>query len=199
VRGEESAGRARTPGTSRRGARSGTARRAGADAEAAANAAPKTPDDIRELALKALERRRRTRSELATWLRQRGVSTAESAPILDRLTEVGLLDDLEYARVYLARRAASRPRGARLLRLELLAKGVPAELADQALDERGDDADPVAEALKAARPLLSRGAGLDPRARKQRYWAFLARRGFSTDVIERAWREAGAPDGDDGE
>lgn len=195
MRGEESAGRSKAPASARRRSRSGAV--TGAATGADADAAPKTPDDIRELALKALERRRRTRSELTTWLRQRGVSPAESAPILDRLADVGLLDDLEYARVYLARRAASRPRGARLLRMELLAKGVPAELADQALAERGDEADPVADALKAARPLLSRGAGLDPRARKQRFWAFLARRGFSTDVIERAWRESGAPDGDD--
>lgn len=187
----------REEGRPERTTSSGSRRRS--RSERPADAAPRTPDDIRELALRGLERRRRTRSELATWLRQRGVSTAESAPILDRLTEVGLLDDLEYARVYLARRAASRPRGARLLRLELLSKGVPAELADQALAERGDDADPVAEALKAARPLESRGADLDPRVRKQRYWAFLARRGFATDVIERAWREAGVPRGDDEE
>jgi regulatory protein len=108
------------------------------------------------------------------------------APVLDRLTEVGLVDDRAYARVYLERRAASRPRGARLLRGELLAKGVPADVADEALAERRDATDPVEDALKALRPWLPRNLALEPRERRRKLWQFLARRGFSSDVIERA-------------
>src|SRR6185503_9214955 len=99
-------------------------------------------EEIREIVLAALERRRRTRSQLETILRRKGVKPGDFSVVLDRLTEVGLIDDLQYARVYLERRAASRPRGARLLRAELLAKGVPSDLADQALAERREESDP---------------------------------------------------------
>ncbi|MDZ4803908.1 MAG: regulatory protein RecX [Candidatus Eisenbacteria bacterium] len=143
-------------------------------------------DAIREEALRALERRRRTRSEVATILRRKGGSAAEFDPVLDRLTEVGLIDDLQYARVYLEHRAAGKPRGARLLRSELQAKGVPGPLIDQALAERRDEHDPLDDAMKALRPKLNALSRLPERDRKRKAWEFLARRGFSGDVIERA-------------
>lgn len=123
---------------------------------------------------------------MATFLRRKGVSAAEFDPVLDRLTEVGLINDLEYARVYLEHRAAGRPRGARLLRSELQAKGVPAPLIEQALAERREDHDPLDDALKALRPKVAALSRLPERDRKQKAWEFLARRGFSGDVIERA-------------
>lgn len=148
--------------------------------------APSGVDAIREAALRTLERRRRTRSEVALILRRKGVSPAEFDPVLDRLTEVGLIDDLQYARVYLEHRATGRPRGARLLRMELQAKGVPGPLIDQALAERLEDHDPLDDALKALRPKVMALLRLPERERKRKAWEFLARRGFSGDVIERA-------------
>ena len=147
-------------------------------------------ENIRKIVLASLERRRRTRSELETILRRKGFGSPAFGPILDRLTEVGLIDDLQYARVFLERRAASKPRGARLLRSELLAKGIPGDVADQALAERKAESDPVDDALKALKLWLPRQAKLEPRERRQKLWQFLARRGFSADVIEQAARRA---------
>lgn len=149
------------------------------------------PERIRQVILAALERRRRTRSQLETVLRRKGFAAPACAPILDRLTEVGLIDDLEYARVYLRRRVAGKPRGARLLRAELLGKGVPGAEADRALAEFAAEAgDPAEDALRALGPLLKRNATLEPRLLRQKAWQFLARRGFAGDVVERALREA---------
>ncbi|HEX7879876.1 MAG TPA: regulatory protein RecX, partial [Candidatus Eisenbacteria bacterium] len=104
------------------------------------------------------------------------MKAADFDPVLDRLTEVGLIDDLEYARVYLERRAAGKPRGARLLRNELMAKGVPGGLIDQALAERKDDHDPAEDAVKALRPKVGTLSKLDSRSRDRKAWEFLARR-----------------------
>lgn len=155
------------------------------------DAAPVTPEKVRELALQALERRRRTRRELEVVLRRKGVPSMVFAPVLDRLAEVGLINDLEYARVYLERRAAGRPRGARLLRGELQARGISADLIDRALSERKAAHDPVDDAVKALRPWLSKAGRFEPRERRRRLWEFLARRGFSSDVIEEAARRVG--------
>lgn len=167
--------------------------RPGADDPAGSPAV--TPERVRELALKALERRRRTRAELETILRRKGVPAPAFGPVLDRLTEVGLIDDLEYARVYLESRAAGRPRGARLLRGELQARGIPAELIDRALAERLAGHDPVNDAVRALRPWLARSRKLEPRERRRKFWEFLARRGFSSDVIEEAARRVGPGEG----
>jgi len=123
---------------------------------------------------------------VALILRRKGVTPAEFDPVLDRLTEVGLIDDLQYARVYLEHRAAGRPRGARLLRMELQAKGVPGPLIDQAMAERLEDHDPLDDAVKALRPKLAIWSRLPVADRKRKVWEFLARRGFAGDVIERA-------------
>lgn len=149
-----------------------------------------TEDNVRKAVLASLERRRRTRSELETMLRRKGFTPAMFTPVLDRLTEVGLIDDMEYARIFLRRRAASRPRGARLLRGELLGKGIPDEIADQALAEMKLEGDPVEDALRALKPWLPKNSGLPPRDRSRKLWQYLARRGFSGDVIERAHARA---------
>jgi regulatory protein len=154
----------------------------GDDARVAAAVSP-DPEVIRELVLRALERRRRTRSELATLLRRKGVKAVDFDPVLDRLTEVGLIDDLEYARVYLERRAAGKPRGARLLRNELMAKGVPGALIDQALAERKDDHDPADDAVKALRPKVTALSKLDARTRDRKAWVFWGGRGFCPVVL----------------
>lgn len=165
--------------------------RGGASAPPAPKAELPESERVRLVVLAALERRRRTRAQLEEVLKRKGFGPGVSAPILDRLTEVGLIDDLEYARVYLRRRVAGKPRGARLLRMELLGKGVPGQEADRALAElQAEGGDPVADALRALGPLLKRSAMLEPRARKQKAWQFLARRGFAGDVVERALRQA---------
>src|SRR5205085_1890185 len=59
-----------------------------------------------------LERQRRTRGDLARRLRDRGYASAVVDQVLDRLAELGLVDDVEYSRAFMAGRPARpRPRG----------------------------------------------------------------------------------------
>ncbi len=143
----------------------------------------------REDALRILERRRRTRADLGKRLKEKGHEAAVVEAVCDRLEEVQLLDDREFARLYLKGRA-SRPRGARLAIQELRAKGVPAELAQAVFQERlleeGEDGGEVARATGLARGSLKKVAGLPQREARGRLYQLLARRGFSSDVISEA-------------
>jgi regulatory protein len=147
--------------------------------------------------LTALERRRRTRRDLEAILSRKGFGPQVAAQVLDRLTEVGLIDDLEYARVYLERRAGSRPRGARFLKAELLAKGVPPEAAEQALGERVAAVDPVDEAMRALNPWLLRNRGIGVAEERRKIWQILARWGFSAETIENVLLRLNRRAGDD--
>ncbi|MBI5836527.1 MAG: regulatory protein RecX [Candidatus Eisenbacteria bacterium] len=152
-------------------------------------------DRVREAALRVLERRRRTRAEVETKLREKGFEPADITAVCDRLEEVNLLDDLEYARLYLKGRG-SRPRGTRLLMQELRMKGVPEPLARQALEELEGEERGAAElerAVSLVRQSARKVAGLPPREARQKLYQVLARRGFGLDVIEAAIREALAP------
>lgn len=159
-------------------------------------------DDVsaaHEAALRALERRRRTRRELERRLAEKGFEPQTARAALDRLERVGLVDDLEYARAFLRERLGRRAVGARLVRNQLLARGVPAPLIDQALQEAATDAEdelPRTEAERARRALAQLGrryAGLEPRVRRQRLTAALARRGFDYDAIAEALAEGEKP------
>jgi len=150
---------------------------------------PAVLDRSREAALRALERRRRTRRELERRLAEKDFAPELIRETLDRLERVGLIDDLEYARAFLREKLGHRAVGARVVRGQLLARGVPPATVDQALAELkeaglGHEA-PHTEADRARKALAQirrRYEKLDPRLRRQRLLAALVRRGFDYDV-----------------
>lgn len=144
---------------------------------------------VREAALKLLERTRRTRSDLERRLADQGFARGRIAEVIERLGAVGLVDDAEYARAFLAGRWGRKPSGWRRLEQDLRGRGIgPEDIArGRALLEARDGA---VDELATARKLISaserRYAKLDPQARRQRLYALLARRGYDGDVIRRA-------------
>jgi regulatory protein len=111
-----------------------------------------------------------------------------------RLLELGMLDDRAFARAWVESRDRARPRGEVALRRELALKGIDRETVDAVLAERsqaataeaagsgGAAADELAgeQLLKRNRTTLQRLA--DPRVRRRRAYALLARNGFDPEV-----------------
>ncbi len=153
------------------------------------------PEACREAALRLLERTRRTRSGLVRKLADKGYDAALIDQVIDRLAGVGLVDDVEYARAYLAGRWGRRAAGWRVLENDLRRRGVGAE--DIATARAGFEAehggvDELAGARRAIEQAARRYAKLEPRVRRQRLWGMLARKGFGGETIEAALREAEA-------
>ena len=130
-------------------------------------------------ALRSLARRAHARYDLRRRLLQKQHPPAAVDGALDRLSAVGLLDDVRFAEDY-ALAKVHRGRGpARLVR-DLQAQGVDRRIAEDAvrssLAAEGVDLTHAVRALveKRARQL----AGLPAPVRKRRLVAFLARRGF---------------------
>jgi len=111
---------------------------------------------------------------------------------LNRLERVGLIDDLEYARAFLREKLGRRAVGARLLRSQLLARGVGGAVADEAMAQltASDDGSrtELDRARRAATQFARRYARLDPKTRRQRLSAALVRRGFDYDTVSEALR-----------
>lgn len=153
--------------------------------EAGADADP--VEVAREIALRQLTVRARTRVELTRALARRNVPEEATQQVLDRLAEVGLVDDAAFARDWLAaggRRLKSR----RALLAELAEKGVDRDIVDAAVTELdGDHDEAVARAFaeRKARTLV----GLDPQVQYRRLAGALARRGFGGSVVARVVRD----------
>jgi regulatory protein len=129
-------------------------------------------------ALRALERRAHGAGELAFKLERKGHSAAAIAPAVDRLQALGLLDDAEFARLYVEAKLA-RGRGPSRLRHDLARLGVSREIADCVLAAVAADTD---DPLARPRELITRRAhqlrAIPRDARRRRLLAFLARRGY---------------------
>jgi regulatory protein len=141
------------------------------------------------IALRLLESRPRTRHELATALARRRVPADAAEAVLDRLTEVGLIDDAAFASAWVDSRHAGRGLGRRALGAELRRKGVDPALAEQALAEvTTEDEETAARALVARR--LRTMAGLDAAAKTRRLAGMLARKGIPPAIAQKVVREA---------
>ena len=117
-------------------------------------------------------------------LRQRKLPTDIVADEVERLRGAGLLDDEAFAQSWVEERQASAPRGQRLLRYELLGRGVRAEIADEAVASVDDRT----AALAVARGRAHRLSGLEFQQFRQRLSGFLERRGFAYEEVEAAVR-----------
>lgn len=146
------------------------------------------PNLVLEAALRFLEARQRSVAEVRRRLTQAGYQPALIDGAIQRLGDLGILDDEAFTAAWVESRDRARPRGERALRQELRLKGVDAGLIDEAMSGRrpepGGEDDPD---LPAAERLLTRhGSQLarvaDPRARRQRAYALLVRNGFDSEI-----------------
>jgi regulatory protein len=150
---------------------------------------PDPHDWARQIVLRQLTAAPRTRSELAQALRRRSCPDDVAAAVLDRMEEVGLVDDEAYAGMLVRSRQAGRGLATRALRQELRRKGVDDETAAAALA----DVDPGAEEERARQLVATRIRsmhGLEPQVQTRRLAAMLARKGYDADVAMRVVREA---------
>jgi regulatory protein len=133
-----------------------------------------------ERALSLLSYRPRSESEVRGRLRRKQVEAEAIDSAVERLKRAGLLDDLEFARYWIENRLRFRPRGARALRHELRARGVPHPVISEALEGYDEQAAAEKAALDGARRL----AHLDPQGFRRRLGAYLARRGFNYAIVK---------------
>ena len=141
---------------------------------------PTREEQARNLCLRLLTARARTRAELEGQLAKRGYPYDVSKRVLDRLTQVGLIDDADFAEQWVRSRRANAGKGKRALAAELRTKGVDNDVIMAALD--GIDAGAERQrAEKLVRDRLRREKlGDDDDAKiARRLVGMLARRGYS--------------------
>jgi regulatory protein len=142
----------------------------------------------REICLRQLAVRPRTRAELAKVLARKEISDEVIAEVLDRYDEVGIIDDAAFARAWVTSRHQGRGLARRALANELRQRGVDSEVASEALETLDED-----EEAATARALVDRKlrtATGTPDAVFRRLVGMLARKGYSAGVAIRAVKDA---------
>jgi regulatory protein len=165
---------------------------------------------VLEAAARFLEPRARSVAEVRRRLTGAGYQPELVDGAIERLLELGMLDDEAFARAWVESRDRARPRGERAIRQELGLKGVDRSTIDLVLGERREataglpdergvtlSADQAAAERLLARNTRGLARVADPRQRRQRAYALLARNGFDPEICRTVAASADRDDDED--
>ena len=135
----------------------------------------------RAIVLRQLTSSPKSRLQLARKLAERNVPEDVAEAVLDRFEEVRLVDDAEFADMWVRGRSQSRKLAKGALRRELADKGIDAEVAAVALEQLSDE-DEEAAARELVERKLRGATGLEDRELRdkttRRLASMLARKGY---------------------
>lgn len=135
---------------------------------------PQKPNpQILKSALYFLKFRPRSETELRHYLARKFSDSQNIEPVLNKLKQLNFINDQDFVAWWVRRRDSYRPRSARIVALELKRKGI-----DQQLIKDLVPADKSAELRRAKK------AALKAPPDRQKFIAYLSRRGFSWDTIK---------------
>lgn len=150
-------------------------------------------EQAHEAALTLLSYRARSKAEMRRRLAMRGIGGEAVDGEIERLEQVGLLDDDAFARAWVEERARLSPRGRRMLQFELRRRGIGAGSAESATASIADSE--IAFALARQKALSAPDSGFPAFA--ARVGGFLQRRGFDHETVaaatRAAWNERAGP------
>jgi len=144
------------------------------------------------IAINYISYRPRSAQEVVTKLTRKGFSPDLARKVVQRLQDLRMIDDLEFARMFTRDRKRRRPLGRALLRRSLHAKGIAPHFVEQVLREvvTDEDQEHAAAQLAAKHLRISQHSyqKLDEARRRKRLHDYLLRRGFSNDIASKTVR-----------
>jgi regulatory protein len=156
--------------------------------EQAAEIAKDPTGYARQVCLELLELGPRTRRELATALEKKGVPEDAAEEVLSRYADVGLIDDAQFASLWVASRHRGRGLAGRALSQELRRKGIDDDTVKEAVAELEPEQE-EATARALVRRKLPQSRNLPTEARVRRLAGMLARKGYSGGLAFRVVKE----------
>ncbi len=137
----------------------------------------------RNVVLFQLSKSPKSAKELAVILEKREIPQEIAERVIERFTEVGLIDDFAVAQSVVNHRTGQF-RSRKVINYELRKKGVSEELIQRATEEISESDQELANqaAVKRLRSLKN----LEPTVIRRRLMVFLQRRGFSGEISSRA-------------
>ena len=134
--------------------------------------------------------RAKSKGELLTHLKARGVDDQVAQATIYRLQEAGLINDQEFALAWATSRHSHKKISKRVIATELRQKGVTQEEINLALDSIDEDAE-YQSAFELAMKKYSTMSRLENDVQIRRIQSLLQRKGFGFPVISRVMRELG--------
>jgi regulatory protein len=140
----------------------------------------------KNIAVNYLSYRQRNSKEIIDHLMKKGFLRECAEDVTHQLQSANMVNDLEFARAFVRDRLKRKPTGQALLRMQLIAKGIPSSMTDMVLAELISPQNQQASAFEAAKRKMRlmhySKKDLGEEKRKKRLLDFLLRRGFSYEI-----------------
>ncbi len=117
--------------------------------------------------------------------------------VIDRMRELGYVDDRVFASWWLDQRMTFKPAGRRLIAFELMRKGISRDIIDEAFLHQREEKplfNEIDEAKKSIKKKIVLWERMPLIEQKKKLYTFLAQRGFSSDTIRKIIDEVGEKD-----
>lgn len=140
--------------------------------------------------------RPRSAKEITDFVTRKLKNSHTTAPlviqkVLERLTELGYIDDHAFGIWWVGQRTGRKPKGAKAIRLELLRKGIAPEVISESIAKVMKEERSEPELAKAAaEKKVGVWRKLPLPERKHKLIQYLMRRGFTSEVIRGVVDEA---------
>lgn len=155
----------------------------------AAIKAAELENEAQMLALNYISYRPRSSREVFQHLLRKRFSKELAEAVVSHFQSVSLINNFEFARMYVRDKIRRKPTGTALLHKLLAAKGIPSPIIDQVLSEiiSEEDQKEAARELASKRMRLTRQSTgkLDLMKQKQRLTGYLLRHGFSSEIVQK--------------
>ena len=140
------------------------------------------------IALYALAPRAKSRDELFQQLLKRGIDREIANSVLDSLELQGLLNDLEFAKLWSESRQRSKKLSKRVIAGELRGKGVSQDVINEVIESIDDETE-YHQAFLLAQRKYNSIRHLDPEVIYRRISGLLARKGYGHGICAKIMRE----------
>lgn len=131
--------------------------------------------------LRFLSYRPRSEKEVRENLAKKKAPTDIIEKIILKLKDHNFINDLEFAEVFVKSRNQSRPKAARMIKMELRQKGISGEIIESL--KMGDE---LENAKKLLDKKINKYKDLDRNEIYNKLGGFLARRGFDWEIVKKA-------------
>ncbi len=136
-----------------------------------------------------IDYRPRSRQEVADRLARAGIEEVVAEWVITGLTERGKIDDADFARQWVRGKALGGKSGAKLVRQQLICRGVSGRDIDAALERELPREDSLQAAVRLAEKKLA-GKTEMTLQEKKKVQDYLLRRGFEWEIVEQALKSS---------
>lgn len=149
-------------------------------------------DRAARIAINFISYRPRSTKEIINKLLSKGYSTELAQKVTEHLISLNMLNDVEFARMFVRDKLRGKPMGKSMMRRKLLEKGITPQTIERVLREFISEEDEQEAAKKLVERKLrhsnERFAKLDLLRQRKRLVDYLLSRGFSTEIAMKTVR-----------